>query len=586
MNAPSRGGFFGLGVFVCLAFLLACAAVIWLAFSASSPDTDPKTTPGTPPGPDPVKPKNDPVPPKAGLDLTFLSSDAKKSWIDGVTAEFNQRAIEVDGQTVAVKVEHVLSGNSAQDILQGRAKPDIWSPGDESWIALVNETWRNVNGKVLFESSTPLVDVPLCLAMWEPMAHALGYPEKPLGWRDLERLSMDPKGWGAQGHPEWGSFKWGHAHPDANSGFLAVASLAYAFFNKSQDLTVGDIKEPALQEFLSRAERSVAHYGLSNSWIDNFMRTKGPSYLSAAVQYENAIIEGNRKNKNQPFKMVAIYPREGAFFTQHPATIPAADWMTPARQAAARKYLEYLVDAPSQKRAVELGLRPIAKGLPVDSVFNPENGVATQLPGIARLKVPPEGVLKRLSELWYAAKQPGSITLIIDTSGSMNGEPIRRAKEGAISFIEKMHSRDELEVIAFNNKINELVPLNSVSQVGESARQMVGGLFANGGTRLHDVIVHAVKRLTLRRQQFPDRHYGLIVLTDGQDEGSSTSRADMFDALPSTEDGLSIKIFTIAYGPKADQQLLKEISSRTNARSFVANEQEIVKVYKELSANF
>ena len=41
------------------------------------------------------------------------------------------------------------------------------------------------------------------------------------------------------------------------------------------------------------------------------LREKGPAYLSAAVQYENAIIEGNRKTQNKPFKIVAIYPKEG-----------------------------------------------------------------------------------------------------------------------------------------------------------------------------------------------------------------------------------------------------------------------------------
>lgn len=517
--------------------------------------------------------------------LSFVTSSAKKSWVEQAVAEFNAKSVRVGNKAVVVKAKHVNSGASWEAIRDGSSKPDIWSPGDESWVRIANEGWKSLHNKALFPKADPLVNVPLCIAMWEPMAVALGYP-KPLGWSDLVEISNDPQGWASHGHPEWGSFKWGHAHPDANSGFLTVVAEVYAHLQKTKDLTVADLKNPSLLAALKAAEHSVEHYGLSNSWIDTFMREKGPAYLSAAVQYENAIIEGNQKTQNRPFKVVAIYPKEGTFITQHPAGIPDAEWITPERREASEKFLEFLLSEPVQTAAMKLGLRPIAKSVAIADPFLPQWGVSPEMPDIPTFDVPSEDILKRITDLWHDAKKPASVMLVIDTSGSMAGDPMEKAKEGAAQFISRMHPRDELEVRAFNNVITRLTPADAVAKNGEESRQRVLGLFANGGTHLYEVVREAAVEWAARKKNSPDRHYGIVVLTDGQDEGSQISRADLMDVLPQGDNPETIKIFTIAYGDRADKLFLQELSNRSNARTFESTASDISRVYKELSANF
>jgi Ca-activated chloride channel family protein len=519
------------------------------------------------------------------LELLLSSSNAKQTFIDRAVADFNARQVEVGGKVVTVKAVHANSGDSWNELREGRLKPDLWSPGDESWFRIANDAWRGLQNRPLFEKSEPLVNVPLCIAMWEPMAVALGYPG-PLGWADLARVSADPRGWARYGHPEWGTFKWGHAHPDANSGFLTVVAEVYAHTRKTRGLTVADLKDPALVASMQVAEHSVEHYGLSSVWIDTFMREKGPAYLSAAVQYENAIIEGNRRTGNQPFKVVAIYPKEGTFLTQHPIGIPQAEWVTEERRAAAQRFIDYLLEPKTQALALSLGLRPILSSVPVGEPFTQEWGVSAQLPPIPSFEVPGEAILARVTDLWLEAKKPASVMLLIDTSGSMNGEAMNRAKEGAAAFIERMHGRDELEVRTFNNNITRLVPAGPVASIGEAARQKVGGLFASGGTHLYEVVKGAALDWAERKQKSPGRHYGIVVMTDGQDEGSPISRADLMEVLPKGDNPETIKIFTIAYGAKADKLFLKELSNRSNARTFESTASNIGRVYQELSANF
>ena len=65
--------------------------------------------------------------------------------------------------------------------------------------------------------------------MFRPMAEALGWPDKPIGWDTIVDLAADPQGWAKYGHPEWGAFKFGHTHPGkSNSGLLILTDLAYS----------------------------------------------------------------------------------------------------------------------------------------------------------------------------------------------------------------------------------------------------------------------------------------------------------------------------------------------------------------------
>jgi Ca-activated chloride channel family protein len=45
---------------------------------------------------------------------------------------------------------------------------------------------------------------PQVIAMPRPMAQALGWPDRKLGWREMLDLASDPRGWAAYDHPEWG----------------------------------------------------------------------------------------------------------------------------------------------------------------------------------------------------------------------------------------------------------------------------------------------------------------------------------------------------------------------------------------------
>jgi Ca-activated chloride channel family protein len=519
------------------------------------------------------------------LTLQFYTSSAKKSWIDAMVREFNAARHQVTGQVIQVKAFHGNSGEQLDQLKEGKIKPDVWSPGDESWLQMAAAYWKSVKQKELYDRYAPLVDIPLVIAMWEPMAVALGYP-RPIGWKDIAQVATNPKGWAAYGHPEWGRFRWGHAHPDANSGFLSVVSEVYAALGKNREITTQDLKNPAVVSFLKSIEGAVEHYGLSNSWIDDLMHLKGPAYLSCAVQYENTIIESNEKYRNKPFKLVAVYPTEGNFWTQHPAAIINEEWVTAERAEAAQAFVRFLLGQDAQTKAMQLGMRPIMKDLALQPPFDELHGVQAQVDTAKAFAVPSEDVLKRIIDLWQEVKIPATVALVLDRSGSMKGLPMDNAKSGAMEFIKHMQPRDQVLVVIFNNEITRLSDLCAIRDCGERTIGQLDGIFADGGTALHDVLGETYEQVKLLKKKEPNRRYSILVLSDGKDTSSTMNRNDFLDALPTGEDFEVPKIYTIAYGNEADKELLAQIANRTNARLFSSSPEEIAKTYKELSANF
>jgi Ca-activated chloride channel family protein len=232
-----------------------------------------------------------------------------------------------------VQAFHVTSGGSYSDIMDGEIQPTIWSPGSRIWVNKANQAWRDRTGRPLIsnaEACPATIQVPLVIGMWRPMAEALGWPEKPLGWKDMAKLATNPEGWTAYGHPEWGQFKFGHAHPDfSNSAMLSMISEVYSAAGKTAGLTVEDIKNQPVRDNVGAVEQAIVHYGKWDKWILDKMVERGPEYLHATITYENNVVDYNRQHAAElRFPLAAIYPRDGTFWVDNPLCILDADWVT------------------------------------------------------------------------------------------------------------------------------------------------------------------------------------------------------------------------------------------------------------------
>src|SRR5215813_2702248 len=229
------------------------------------------------------------VAPRGSLELIFPYGSEKEKWINDATAAFNRSGTKTStGKAIFVRALPMGSGESIDNILSGRMQAHLVSPASGAFIKLANAESRAKSGKDLISSSENLVLSPVVIAMWKPMAEAIGWGKKPLGWSDILALSRSDKGWQPYGFPQWGKFKFGHTHPQfSNSGLISLFAEVYAAVNKKAGLTVADVNSPRTGQFLAGIENSVVHYGSSTGFFGRKMFANGPQYLSAAVLYES-----------------------------------------------------------------------------------------------------------------------------------------------------------------------------------------------------------------------------------------------------------------------------------------------------------
>jgi Ca-activated chloride channel family protein len=515
--------------------------------------------------------------PEDAVVVEIHSSNTKQDWLDQVVASFNNGDFEVTGKPIAVTVAHVGSGSSMNDILEGKIKPVVWSPGSDLWVTRINQAWQDRTGGRLINTDCPAtLSLPLAIAMWQPMAEALGWPDAPIGWDDLAALSTNPEGWAAYGHPEWGQFKFGHPHPEhSNSGMLSLVAEVYSAANVTEGLTVDEVKSQAVIEDVSAVEQRVFHYGKKDTDILQRMTQRGPQYLHAVTSYEANVIKWNRDHKEElRFPLVAIYPDDGTFWVENPyCVLDAAEWVSDDQAQAAAIFREYLLSTEQQALTVDWGLRPANETVPLHTPIDLAHGAVPSITmdQVPHLAYPSDEVVGHILDVWHQAKKKATVILLLDTSGSMEGDKIKNAVEGAITFINQMDPADEVYVVTFASAVTELPFSGPVGQISEQLGSSVRGLFAEGATALHAAVVYAVGRAEqLRAEEETSgerRLYGIVLLSDGKNEtdGGPTEN-DMLSRLPSGTEASGVKIYTIAYGDDADMKVLTTLANRTNGK--------------------
>ncbi|WP_052889940.1 substrate-binding and vWA domain-containing protein [Thermogemmatispora carboxidivorans] len=582
-RAPWSNLFYSFSALLMLfTFLVSCEAP-WSATASPTPT----------PAPYPVNCQHhssDPV------TLTLYYGSEKEAWMSDVIADFNNHHYAGCDGLITVNAIPIGSGDSLQQILNGSIRPDVWSPAGSVWLSLLNARWQQKSGQTLIDmgaSATPsLVSSPVVIAMWKPLAQALGWPQRAIGWSDIARLSSNPQGWAAYGHPEAGSFKFGHTHPAySNSGLDAIIAMSYAALGKQRGLTVADISDPRVRSLIGDIEEAVIHYGDSTGFFADEMFNKGPSFLSAAVMYENLVVEANDGHSypHLPLPVVAIYPKEGTFYSDHPYAILHGSWLTPAKESAAEILRAFLLAPQQQAKALRYGFRPavasVAIGAPIDSA----HGVDPKQPRTI-LQVPSVDVVNAIESTWQAQKRRVAAMLILDTSGSMNDDfngmsKIDAARQGLSDFVRLMSDDDLLGLTIFSDQARVISPLSLVGSKRQQVLQQIATIAADGSTRLFDTIAEQVQTLN---SFATDDIKAIVVLTDGQDNVSQLSRDELLRRItPEGEDaGRGIKVFTIAYGDDADVEALKSIAAATGAQEYAGTPQNIRAVYNQISLFF
>ncbi|MFF5209459.1 substrate-binding and VWA domain-containing protein [Streptosporangium sp. NPDC000396] len=542
-----------------------------------------------------------------------VASSQDKIWIlREVAKDYSGRTVA--GRCAEVVIDEANSGTAMRALARGwkepvdGKRPDVWAPAASAWVTLLRQQAAGSDGTVPVADGkpAPIVTAPLVFAMPKPMAEALGWPGKAVGWSELAELAADPKGWAKYGHPEWGQFKLGKTNPNfSTSGLNATIGAYFAATGTTSDLTAGDVGNGKTRAFVKGVEQSIVHYGdISMTFLGNLLRAddrgEAMAYISAITVEENSVTDYNRGNpsgnpatlgKHAPPRtpLVAVNPKEGTLFSDHPY-VPLT-WMDSAKKAVADDFLTYLHSGPVQSKFQSYGYRSF-DGKPGPQATK-ENGVIPDAK-ITTLSPPTPAVLDKVLRSWSELRKRANVLIVVDKSGSMEEEAtgtgqsrLELAKKAAINALPQFRGDDKVGLWAFSTKqdgdkdYRELVPIDSVSRVGPKLREQLTGLTAGGGTGLYDTTLAAVERM--RGAKDTGAINAVVFLTDGKNEKSGGSDLDNLLGRLNPD----VRLFTIGYGEGADQGVLRQIAEATDGAAYDSSRADTIdQVFTSVISNF
>ncbi|WP_239651425.1 VWA domain-containing protein [Neosynechococcus sphagnicola] len=336
----------------------------------------------------------------------------------------------------------------------------------------------------------------------------------------------------------------------SNSGLQTlVAQFVEVSGKRPEQLTVADVNR--YQSQVQKIQSKVTRYGVSTNALATAMVKNGPFWAAVGAVYESSVIAANTERPPEQTPYVAVYP-PSTFASNMRGILPQAPWVSPEEKAAAEQVITFLRSPPAQQIATNLGLRPGVPGIPLGNKFTANFGVNPNVQYDSLRPPRPEVVAAMLKSWETYAKKPSLVVVVVDTSGSMQGNKMPAVQQTLQRYINNLGPKDQIALIDFDSEIRPPILADGSPQGRSRGLAFISSLEARGGTRLYDAALYA--RNWLQQHRRPDAINAVLILTDGEDSGSQVSLNQLGAELQKS--GFSsddrIAFFTVGYGQEGD----------------------------------
>lgn len=549
--------------------------------------------------------------PESDLYLPQAIQDFNDAYANGINPLTGQ-ALAADESPIFVNGVPGSSGVIMQGIVnafiapnnQNVARPVIFAPSVSHWLALVNyETGQEV---FTLDEARATALAPVVMAIWESRIEAIrqtvaerdGIPPEDveIGWEELLEVLYSDNGWQDYGIENGRrTVYYGHTDPFVSS--TALSTLIAEFYASARSngftgrqITLDQVNDETVQEGVRQIEQLIRHYSRRTTEFKEYI-AQGPDYLDFVALEENDLIFINegKTEFNPPERLVALYPKEGTFWHEHPFGIVnanVADWVTPEQMDAAAVFTDYVLTPEVQARVMENGFRPANPDVELAYPFVEENGVTVEGPPTV-LDVPEPNVIAAIQQSWAFVKKQADIWLLIDVSGSMGSDgKLEQAKAAAQAFLDNMEAGNRVGLAVFSDNVEVVVPLESFESAESRLRDEIARLEPIAGTELYLALDSVVRDITDVADD--ERIRAVVLLSDGEDTGQgSVSLNDVTTTITASRDSLNpVIVIPVAYGSNADIRSLNTIARTSNTRVQSGDPANIQAVLEIISSYF
>ncbi|HEY9647149.1 MAG TPA: VWA domain-containing protein [Chroococcidiopsis sp.] len=441
-------------------------------------------------------------------------------WLVDVADAFNaQQPTTGTGQPIRVGVRNVPSGLAVRILAENGAKPAGYTPANALWL------------QMLRQQSVGLTDVAESLA-----PNYAGFVVQESVYQELggNEVSFDKLLDAILG----GRLKVGYPNPYASSTAL---NLLYTLLwrgaghdKDGQPLTVAELQLPQISSLFEAFQKQVLITTRTTLDLKEIF-IRDPDKLQAfPLEYQSYVTL-----KQLPgFEQTGFIP----FGVPHNSPLVGFEWNTPAQQEALQKFADFALSPDMQQLAKQQGFEETAylrsKNFP---------------------PLPSGEILTEAQSFWKQRKDGGRtvyMMVVIDTSGSMEGDRLQSVKEGLKLASKDINSGNYVGLVTFGDRPVRRLPLAAYDTLQQQKLlAAVDDLTADGSTAMYDGVMVALSELMQQRKTNPDGRFYLLLLSDGE-----TNQGFAFDQIKDVLAYSDVRFYPIAYG-EVNQEELQAIAS-------------------------
>jgi len=171
---------------------------------------------------------------------------------------------------------------------------------------------------------------------------------------------------------------------------------------------------------------------------------------------------------------------------------------------------------------------------------------------------------------------PLNLCLVLDQSGSMNGQPLETVKQAAINLVDRLSPTDRLSVVTFDHRAKILIP-NQPMENAAKVKEQIKKLKVDGGTAIDEGLKTGIDQIIQGKGNTTSQ---IFLLTDGENEHGDNDRCLKLAQFASEA---NITLNTLGFGDHWNQDILEQIADAANGNlSYIENPTKVLEQFELL----
>lgn len=463
-------------------------------------------------------------------------------WLIDVVEAFNQQQQTVkSGAVIQVGIRNIPSGLGAQLITANAAKPAGFTPSNDLWLEILKQqgvSFKVVNSALVPNSTGFVVE-------------SQAYQQLATGGEvTFERLLDAILA---------GKLTLGYPNPYSSSSALnllyTILWQAAGHNTDGRPLTDDDLRSPQIASMFTTFQNQVLVTTQTTLDLKDIFLRDQQKLQAFPLDYQSYAT----LKQTPGFEKTGYVP----FGVPHSSPLVSFKWNTPDQQEALSKFAAFATSAPMQQAAKTLGFEPT--------------------PYLTSKKFPPvpTGTVLESAQSFWKQRKDGDRTvymmLVIDTSGSMQGDRLEGVKKGLRLASSAINAGNQVGLVTFGDRPVRrmtLAPFNELEQ--KRLLVAIDDLKADGSTAMYDGLMIGLADLMEKQKADPNGRFSLMLLSDGE-----VTTGLRLDQVQSVLRDSGIRIYPIAYG-EVNQQELQAIASLREGSVYDGNPETVQRLLKEL----